>query len=326
MVCPPSPDNAPSLTTPARRPAQTHPVDRAAFDELFTTLSNWGKWTDAGRGAYNRVLPEHVAAACSLVASGRTVATALPWNTVPGPDNHKPALHHMTDLGDKEAPEPSTNKDFIAVDYHGKAVSHLDALSHIAYRGELFNGNGASHVVNTSGAHFGTVADLGPFIGRGVLLDMPVVKDVDWLEPGEPIYREDLLRAEEMLGVKISTADAVLVRTGHMKRREALGAWDSSDASAGLHTEAMPLLAERGISLLGSDGDSDVRPSPTPGIHSPIHILAITAMGVPLLDNLHLEALSEACREEGRYEFLFTVNPLNIPTGTGSPVNPAAIF
>ena len=54
--------------------------------------------------------------------------------------------------------------------------------------------------------------------------------------------------------------------------------------------------------------------------------IAITAMGVPLLDNLHLEALSDACREEGRYEFLFTVNPLNIPTGTGSPVNPTAIF
>lgn len=305
---------------------QARPVNRERFNKLFDSLSNWGKWETPGRGAYNRLNPAHVTRASALVASGRTVTTALPWNTVPAPDNHKPALHHMTDLGDKEAPEPSTNKDFIAVDYHGKAVSHLDALSHIAYRGVLFDGNRAQAVVDTSGAHFGSVADLGPFVGRGVLIDVPAARGADWLEPGEPVYAEDLLQAESALGVQVSAADALLLRTGHKHRRNTLGAWDSSNSSAGLHVEAMPLLAERGISLLGSDGDSDVRPSPLEGVHSPIHILSITAMGIPLLDNLDLEALSRACREEGRYEFFFVVAPLNIPTGTGSPVNPIAIF
>src|SRR6185295_12613699 len=99
----------------------------------------------------------------------------------------------------------------------------------------------------------------------------------------------DIRTAEDTLGFSIAEADAVLLRTGHKKRRNTLGPWDSSDASAGFHVEAMSLLAERGIALLGGDGDSDVRPSPTAGIHSPIHILAITAMGVPLLDNLDLE-------------------------------------
>jgi kynurenine formamidase len=118
----------------------------------------------------------------------------------------------------------------------------------------------------------------------------------------------------------------VLIRTGHFRRARELGIWDSSDLSAGLHVDCMPLLAERGISLLGGDGDSDVRPSPTPGIHSPIHILAITAMGLPLLDNLDLEELGAACAEEDRYQFMFVVAPLNIPRGTGSPVNPLAVF
>lgn len=49
-------------------------------------------------------------------------------------------------------------------------------------------------------------------------------------------------------------------------------------------------------------------------------------MGVPLLDNLDLEALSTACAEAGRYAFLLTVAPLNIPGGTGSPVNPVAVL
>ena len=71
---------------------------------------------------------------------------------------------------------------------------------------------------------------------------------------------------------------------------------------------------------------SGLRPAPTPGIGSPIHVLAITALGVPLLDNLDLEELSVACRDEGRYKFMLTVAPLNVPRGTGGPVNPIAVF
>ncbi|GAA3138422.1 hypothetical protein GCM10017687_63890 [Streptomyces echinatus] len=90
--------------------------------------------------------------------------------------------------------------------------------------------------------------------------------------------------------------------------------------------DAVPLLAGRGVALLGGDGDSDVRPSPVEGVHSPVHALAVAAMGVPLLDNLDLEALSAAAAEAGRYEFLLVVAPLKVPGGTGSPVNPVAVL
>ena len=301
-------------------------VDRRTFDELFTRLSAWGRWPNADRGAWNRQTAATTLAAVRSVRNGRTVQMALPWNTEPAPDNHKPALHLMSDLGDREPPEPSTNKDFIGVDYHGKASSHLDALAHIAYRGELFDGRRSREVVDATGAGFGSVGSLRHYVGRGVLVDLPAVNGVDWLEPGDPVHAADILRAEERGGFRIGEADAVLLRTGHKHRRNRLGPWDSSDSSAGLHVSAMPLLADRGIAVLGGDGDSDMRPSPTPGIHSPIHILAITAMGVPLLDNLDLEELSAVCAQEQRYEFLFVVAPLNVPRGTGSPVNPIAIF
>ncbi|RXZ67151.1 cyclase family protein [Agromyces albus] len=304
----------------------TKPVSVAEFDAMYEGLKAWHTWADADRGAWNRVTPASAAAASGTVSSGRIVQTALPWNTEAAVDNPRPALHHMVDLGDREAEEPSTNKDFLAVDYHGKSVTHLDALSHIAYRGELFGGVVSSEAVKTNGTGFGDVASLGAFVGRGVLLDIPAARGVPWLEPGEAVYADDIEAAERALGVRIGAADAVLLRTGHKRRRNELGAWDSSNLSAGLHASAMPLLAEREIALLGSDGDSDVRPSPVPGVHSPVHILAITALGVPLIDNLDLEALSDAAREEHRYEFLFVVAPLNVPAGTGSPVNPIAIF
>ncbi|MEU1168044.1 hypothetical protein ABZ372_50745, partial [Streptomyces sp. NPDC005921] len=100
-------------------------VSRQEFDALFASLRTWGRWRPADRGAFNRVTAGHARRAAALVRSGTVVPTALPWNTRPGPDNPKPALHHMTDLGDVESPEPATHKDFLAADYHGKGVSHL---------------------------------------------------------------------------------------------------------------------------------------------------------------------------------------------------------
>ncbi|KMS73076.1 cyclase [Streptomyces viridochromogenes] len=301
-------------------------VSRREFDALFEAVRTWGRWAPADRGAWNRVTADHVRRATAAVRSGAVVPTALPWNTRPGPDNRKPALHHMTDLGDVEAPEPRTHKDFIAVDYHGKGVTHLDALSHIAYQGQLYDGRTAGEVVDSAGARFGAVSTLGPLVTKGVLLDLPAVLGVRWLEPGRAVHAKDVIAAEKALGVTIGEGDAVLLRSGHVRRRAELGAWDSDAASAGFHVDALPLLAQRGIALLGGDGDSDVRPSPVDGVHSPVHALAVTAMGVPLLDNLDLEALSAATAEAGRYEFMLVVAPLNIPGGTGSPVTPVAVL
>lgn len=302
-------------------------VSRDEFDAVFEKVKRWGRYTEPDRGAWGRVGPDKVREAAALVRSGRTAQMALPWNTVAGIDNPQPALHMMVELGDREPPEPTCNKDFLGVTFHGKAVSHLDALSHIAYRGELFDGHKARDVVDATGAGFGDVAALRHLVTCGVLLDFAAMNGVDWIEPGTAFHASDILRAEEHLGVRIQPGDALLIRSGHFARRGALGAWNPDvDGSAGLHVDAMELLAERGISLLGGDGDSDVRPSPTPGIGSPIHILAITAMGVPLLDNLDLEELSVACREEGTYRFMLTVAPLSVPRGTGGPVNPIAVF
>ena len=302
-------------------------VSQAEFDEIFRRVSRWGTYDNPPRGAWGTVGPEKVREAASLVSSGTTVQMGLPWNTVSGIDNPNPALHMMVELQDREPPEPTSNKDFLGVAFHGKAVSHLDALAHIAYRGELFDGHRSADVVNATGTSFGDVASLRHLVTSCVFLDFAQVAGKDWLEPGTAFHATDILRAEKALGVTIQPGDAVLIRSGHFARRAALGPWDPDVAgSAGLHVDAMPLLSERNITLLGGDGDSDVRPSPTPGIASPIHALAITAMGVPLLDNLDLEALSQACRAENTYRFMLIVAPLNVPRGTGGPVNPIAVL
>src|SRR3954470_23576117 len=129
------------LDAPPAGPLNGPPVTRAEFDALFDRLRRWGPGQPADeRGAVAAVTPDVVRAALATPRSGRTVSLALPINRRSGPDNARPALHHMVDLGDVEPPEPSAHKDFLGLDYHGKAVTHLDALCHIGYRGELYGG------------------------------------------------------------------------------------------------------------------------------------------------------------------------------------------
>jgi hypothetical protein len=120
--------------------------------------------------------------------------------------------------------------------------------------------------------------------------------------------------------------DVPLLRTGHARRLDELGPWDTTVSKTGLHPTAAAFLAERQVAAMGSDGNNDTIPSTIEGVPYPIHVLAINAMGVHLLDYLRFEDLARHCERSARWAFLFVAAPLRIPGGTGSPVNPIAIF
>jgi kynurenine formamidase len=163
-------------------------------------------------------------------------------------------------------------------------------------------------------------------VTSGVLIDIPLLKGVDYLEPGTPIYQEDLEAFEEMTGVVVRPGDAVFVRTGRWARRAALGPWVVAQGAAGLHASAMPWIKARDVAFLGSDVASDVVPSQIEGVQLPVHQLTIVAMGVDLFDNQDLEAVAETAARLNRWEFLVVAAPLAVEGGTGSPVNVLAIF
>jgi kynurenine formamidase len=299
------------------------------FRELFSAVSNWGRWDDNGeRGALNHLTPARVAAAARLVRSGETIALGQPLRTVVGIDVPEPADHHMTLLTDVDIGLGSLRfaKDYVGIDYHNDGHSHLDAFSHVAFDGLLFDGQPAESVT-AHGALVGTVEILKDgLVGRAVLLDVPRVRGVPWVEPGEHVFREDLEAAESEQGVRVEPGDILLVRTGHTRRLAELGPWNTPEAKAGLHPTAASFLAYREVAALGSDGNNDTAPSTTEGVGFPIHVLAINAMGVHLLDYLQFEDVVPHCEEVGRWEFLFVAAPLRIGRGTGSPLNPIAIF
>ena len=163
-------------------------------------------------------------------------------------------------------------------------------------------------------------------VTRGVLLDIPAVRGVEALEPGEPIFPEDLEAAEQRAGLRVREGDALLIRTGRWSWRATHGPWELATRAAGLDAACLAWLRARDVATLGSDGVSDVLPSRVEGVGMPIHEIAIVALGLHLMDNLDLEALATACTDEGRWEFLFVVAPLVLRRGTASPVNPIAVF
>ncbi len=297
------------------------------FRELFDAVSNWGRWDDDGRrGALNHLTPDRIAAAAGLVSSGATITLSEPLKTRVRIDVPEPAVHYMTMLTDVGSGPLRFAKDYVGVDYHNDGHTHIDAFSHVAFEGRLFDGKPASGV-GEQGAREGAIDVLGDgLVGRGVLLDVPGVRGERWCEPGEHIFREDLEAAEREQGVSVEAGDILLVRTGHTRRLAELGRWDTRESKAGLHPTAATFLADRRIAALGSDGNSDTAPSTTEDVGFPIHVLALNAMGVHLLDYLRLEELVRHCETVGRWEFLFVAAPLRIVGGTGSPVNPTAVF
>jgi kynurenine formamidase len=302
---------------------------KAELDELYERLKNWGRW-GAGdqRGTLHHLTDDRRRAAAALVRSGRSISLAHNLGTEPSPENPHPAHHHMLASGDARdsngIPGYEAARDYVGLDVHGLFTTHVDALSHMFVRGEMYGGRPAAEV-RSDGARSNTIMSMADgVVGRGVLLDAPRATGRAFYDHGELITVADLEAAEAAQGIRVESGDVLLVMWGRTARRQARG---SFDGFSGLHARCLPWLHEREVAVLGSDGISDPMPfAGTPDWPFPVHQIGITAMGLHLIDNMALTDLAAACADAGRWEFLFTMAPLRIERGTGCPVNPVAVL
>lgn len=301
------------------------------FDTLFQSVCNWGRWgSDDERGTLNLITGSHVRKAAALVKSGRTVSLSLPINKVAGPDNPRPPAHYMVCTYDpSSASALQFATDYLATEFHGDCHTHIDALCHVAYKGRIYNGKPLSSVTSDGATVQAVTAFAHGIVGRGVLLDIPRLRGVKWLQPGQAVTPEDLRAAEKAQRVRLGEGDVFVFRTGHHRRRLEQGAWNvgyDGEGRAGLDVSAIPLLHERNVAAFFPDGDGETVPSGVEGVAYPIHALQIAAMGMVCADSLQFEELVEVCELEGRWEFLVVAAPLRLPGGTGSLINPIAVF
>lgn len=297
--------------------------NRQDFERSMTELSNWGRWgKDDQLGALNLVTPAKRIQALRLVREGISVSLARDVEKEKAIDNGSPFQHWMDRAGTNNPGYSCA--DTFKISYHGMAHTHIDSLCHMFHRGKMYNDFAQTNVVADGARVLGIENLKQGIITRGILIDIPLLKGIEFMEPGTPIYPADLDAWEKKTGIKVSAGDVVLIRTGRWARRARVGPWGGK--FAGLHGSCARWLKQRDVAVIGSDAASDVLPSGVADVAMPIHQLCLVAMGTWILDNCDLEAVGLAAKQRQRWEFLLVVAPLAVPGGTGSPINPIATF
>lgn len=299
-------------------------VTTAEYERWQTELSNWGRWgKDDELGTLNLITPAKRKQAAALVREGITVSLASDAATEKGVDVPCPVEWAMLTA------TQTTAMDRIGYPcIHGAGTTHLDSFAHVFFNGRMWNGYPVSDLVTKErGAAKNSILTMkSGIVTRGVLYDIPKLRGVPYLEPGTRIFAEDLEAWEKKAGVRATAGDALLLRWGRWTRRARLGPWPVNDAMAGLDNSVIPWLKKRDIAILGWE-TPDYAPHPAGDLPaSAVHNFALTILGIHLLDRADFDALSEAAAARNRWEFMVTIAPLPIPHGTGSPVNPIAMF
>ncbi len=301
---------------------------KADFDRAMRELSNWGRWGAQDElGAANLITPAKRKQALALAREGITVSLAQDIPQEKAADT--PMFLERTLV--TVSPTVTMDRYQYTGTYHGVVHSHLDALDcHIMVDGVGYNGVSIDEIKTAGGCPRGSINALKDgVVTRGILFDATQLPGKatpqGWLEPGTAIHRADLEALEKIQRVTVSPGDVILLYTGRWKRRAALGAWPNAAGFAGYHIDVAYFLKERGVSFIGADGPNDVSPSGLPqGVG--LHQLSLVAMGISIFDNLDFERAAAEARRLNRYEFLFMAAPLRVEKGTGSPLNPLAVF
>lgn len=305
------------------------PMARAEFDALFKQVNNAGRWgAQDERGTLNLITPEVRRAASSEIKAGITVSLAREMVHGKPEGGFGPITVDVLVASDSIL-GPSDGSVVWAVErtsllYHGWSYTHIDALSHMpSYHGRGYNNAPSTHAP-TAGQTRNSVASMRDgVITRGVLVDLPVLKGVPYVAPGGAITAGDFEAWEQRTGVRIRAGDIVLVRSG---RWSAPARAENVSRSAGIHPATASWLHARGVAALGDEAGTDTSPTAVQGINSPMHVLALVGMGMPLIENLDLEELARQAGAQKRWTFLFVIAPLNVRGATGSAVNPIAVF
>jgi kynurenine formamidase len=300
-------------------------------DEWPGGFGNWGRWEN-DRGTLNLITRERVVAAARAVQDGDTFAVSVPLAAEFYPEELRKQQNFPTQGFEhkilnvvENAPGKYAAGDRISICVHSLENTHIDALSHVGHLGKTFNGLPFDEVVTMERAHRFDNREILGITTRAVLVDVPRIRGVDYLQPGDFVTQEDL----EAGAPNVEPGDALLVRTGRWLAPRVFP--DSPGASGDIHGDwaamgvnAMRFVADRDVSVLGTDSVGDTFPLPFPDKPT-IHILAEVYLGMPIVHSLYLENLAEAVARDGRNDMLFCVGALHVEGGTGSPVTPLCI-
>ena len=297
---------------------------RADIESYLKDRRNWGRWGDRGAaGAINLIDDAKRLEAVSLVKTGRNVSLSRPFPVTPSAENPRPAQHHL--MKSDRLPDGGGASDYYGIAYHGTAATHIDALCHVWDANGGWDGKDPDDNIRFDGVQYGSVDEWSDgILTRGVLLDVPRYRGVPFVTLDAPVHDWELEEIAKAQNLEIRPGDALCVYSGREQFADTNGGvWARGSERPGLHASCLRYISDTDAALLVWDM-MDAMPNEY-DLPWTVHG-AIFAYGVALVDNSLLEPLAVACAEEGRYEFMFSVNPLRVIGGTGSPANPIAVF
>jgi kynurenine formamidase len=312
------------------------------LDEYIARYSNWGRWgPDDQVGTANYITPRHVREAAALVRAGHVISLAMhidQFGPQTGANGRFNCLRYSVATGadhvvgaQRWAGGPLPRRMGYADDtvvLHLQSATHWDSLAHIFHAGKAFNGIAAEEISATGAQRLGSEQLKDRLVGRGVLLDLPRAKGVEWLDDGYAVSAQDLEETAGAEGVEIREGDILLVRTGQMHRcrRQGWGTYAGGDAP-GLSFYSIPWLAEKRVAAVASDTwGVEVRPNELPDSFQPFHIPAIVYMGLLLGEMFELDELAGECADAGLWEVFVSAPPLPFTGTAGAPPGPVAIL
>jgi len=299
-------------------------VTQEQYERWQVELSNWGRWgPDDELGALNLITPAKRREAAALVRDGVTVSLASILDTEQSVDNPCPVRWEMASANVRGATDRLAYQCI-----HGAGATHLDGFAHRFLDGRMWNGYAVDGVVTMEdGARRNDILTVRDGImTRAVLYDIPRLKGVPYLEPGTRITVDDLEAWEAMSGARVGPGDALLLRWGRWARKAAVGAFSTEQEAAGFDNTVIPWLKARDVAIIGWETPG-YTPRPEGDLPTlALHDFALAILGIHNMDRADFERLSEEAAARGRWEFMLMIATLPIPNGTGSPVNPIAVF
>lgn len=303
----------------------------AELRELAARVSNRGRWgTEDRRGTLNLIDPAAVLRGVASVQTGEVFSLAIPFDAdgpqtggIPGRTN--PELEmiavNVAFTGDTDGFCVSDDRMSMGV----QAATHWDALAHVSYGCELYNGVPAGVVTDAGAAELGIDA-FGPVASRGVLLDVARLHGVDHFDDNHPITGDELDRCAAAAGVTIEPGDLVAIRTGHMHFLR-IGEKDRYRVTCpGLSTRSIEWLHDHDVAGVATDTlVLECFPGEDPAALLPVHMIHLRDMGLAQGQIWHLDDLAEACAADGRWTFLCTATPIPLTGACGGMVAPTAI-
>jgi kynurenine formamidase len=319
----------------------------ATWQAEAAVVSNWGRWgAEDQLGTLNLIGDDEVRRGAACVRTGQVLPLGVALDGLL-PHGHsgfrRNPIHVMlVDGGDENLaansqgfrdPGLDSAKMVMTDDFRFtedmiilpmQAGTQWDGLPHVYYNEKMYNGFSSSSVTSFGASRCGIeqAAHHG-VVGRGVLLDVARALKTDSLPDKFVISPQLLDETANAQRVSIESGDIVLIRTGWWGKF----AKDRDNRSflldyAGLGWPCAKWAYEQEIACVAMD-NSGVEVLGD-GTH-PFHKLALRDMGMMLGEIWNLEALADACSQDGFYDFLLVAQPLDVPGGVASSINPVAI-